>query len=163
MNTPIIRQTSLETTTDIKDTLNWKLSTLQEDGKDISTNLADYFYRADMSLNGQLDQLKELEAEIKQRKTTINEQISAIKVQGASFLTDNGIDSLTGNLASSITITKGKPAGTKQKFIMDCTTREMQRTLLGVGLGHIEKVDVAATVDKIRINRRKSGTVTVDE
>ena len=105
----LIKPTSLETTTNVKETLNWKIAQLEQDGKNISNGLADYLYLGVNNIEMQLDQLKQLESEIKERKNALNEQIKAIKQDGAAFLLDNGINKLDGVLASSVTVTEESP------------------------------------------------------
>lgn len=151
----LIRPTSLETTDNVKECLTWKIARLTEEDKNISNSLADYLYLGVNNLEQQIEQLKQLEADIKERKTAINEQITAIKQDGAIFLLENGIERLDGVLASSVTVTKGKDASTKTKFKLLVDKKEMEAYLVDAGLAVFESVEVPGTKDTLRINKRK--------
>ena len=151
----IIKATSLETSPNVKETLTWKIAQLTEDDKNISNGLADYLYLGVNNLEQQLEQLKQIESEIKERKAALNEQISVIKHDGANFLLDNGIERLDGVLASSVTVTHGKPESTKTKFKLLVDKKASESYLVDAGLAVFESVDVPATKDVLRINKRK--------
>ena len=151
----VIKATSLETSPNIKETLQWKIAKLTEDDKNISNGLADYIYLADYNLQMQIDQLKQLKEDIKERESSIKHQIDAIKSEGAKFLLENGIDKLEGVLASSVTVTKGKPAGSKKVFKLLVDKSESEMYLVDAGLAVYESVDTPAKNDTIRINKRK--------
>ncbi len=151
----LIKPTSLETSPNVKETLNWKIEQLTEDDKNISNGLADYLYMGVNNLEQQLEQLKQLEADIKGRKTALNEQITAIKHDGANFLLEQGIERLDGVLASSVTVTKGKQESTKTKFKLLTDKKASEAYLVDAGLAVYESVEVPATKDTLRINKRK--------
>ena len=151
----LIKPTSLETTPNVKETLNWKINSLVEQDKNVSNGLADYLYLGINNLENQLEQLKQLKADIKERETALNEQITAIKQDGATFLLENGIDRLDGVLASSVTVTEGKPESTKTKFALLVSKKESEDYLVDAGLAVYESVEVPATKDTLRINKRK--------
>ena len=151
----LIKATSLETSPNVKETLTWKIAQLAEDDKNVSNGLADYIYLGVSNLENQLAQLKELEADIKERKTALNEQIKAIKNDGATFLLENGIERLDGVLASSVTVTKGKAESSKTKFKLLVSKKESEEYLVDAGLAVYESVEVPATDDTLRINKRK--------
>ena len=151
----LIKATSLETTPNVKETLEWKINSLIEQDKNISNGLADYFGIALNNLDGQLEQLKQLEADIKERKTALNEQITAIKQEGAYFLESQGIDRLDGVLTSSVTINKGKEPGEKLVFKLLVPKKESEQFLVDSGLAVFESVETPGTKDTIKVNKRK--------
>ncbi len=159
----IIKATSLEGTSDIKSTLDWKINQLTEDKRSISNGLADYFGIAVDNLTGQLDQLKKLESEIKERKKAISEQISLIKTDGADFLKENGIETLEGILISSVTINKGRGVTTKQKFSLLVPKKESETFLIESGLAIMESVEVPYSKDTLRINKRKIALLEIED
>lgn len=151
----LIKPTSLETSLNVKETLNWKIAQLTEEDRNISNGLADYIYLGVNNLEQQLEQLKQLESDIKERKTALSEQIKAIKQDGATFLIENGIDRLDGVLASSVTVTKGKEESITTKFKLLVKKKESEQFLVDAGLAVYESVEVPATKDTLRINKRK--------
>ena len=151
----LIKPTHLETSTDIQATLNWKVETLIEAEKNISNGLADYFSIGLSNLDMQLEQLDELTKDINTRKKDIKAQITSIKQEGAYFLEAQGVDKLEGVLVSSVTITKGKDATVKKKFVTDLSKKEIEEYLVTSGLGYYEDIEVPATKDAIRVNKRK--------
>lgn len=159
----LIKPTSLETTPNVKETLNWKITSLTEQDKNISNGLADYLYLGVNNLEQQLEQLKQLESDIKERKTALSEQITAIKHDGAIFLLENGIERLDGVLASSVTVAKGKPESSKVKFKLLTDKKASEAYLVDAGLAVYESVDVPATKDTLRINKRKIALSEVEE
>lgn len=159
----LLKPTSLETTADVKECLSWKITRLTEEGKNVSTGLADYLYLGVDNLEKQLSQLKELEAEIKARKSAINGQITAIKTEGALFLKDNGIEKLEGVLTSSVTVTKEKPAGAKKRLTLLVPKAESEKFLVESGLAVYESVEVPPTPSMIKINKRRVHVPEVED
>ena len=151
----LIKATSLETTTNVGETLNWKINSLMEQDKNISNGLCDYFGMGLNNLDQQLEQLKELEADIKARKKDITAQKTAIKQDGAYFLESQGIDKLEGVLYSSVSVRKGKPISNKTVFKLLVDKKASEAYLVDAGLAVYESVDVPATHDTLRINKRK--------
>ncbi len=158
-----VKPTSLETASDIHECLNWKIAQLNKEEKCVSTGLADYFYIAVENLEQQLRQLKQLEAEIKSRKREITEQTAAIKREGASFLTGQGIDRLDGVLSSSVTVTPGKEATVKQRFKTSLTKKEIEQLIIDSGFGYMEEVESPGMPDTLKINKRKVHLAEVEE
>jgi hypothetical protein len=151
----LIKATSLETTPNVIETLEWKINSLIEQDKNVSNGLADYFGIGLGNIDAQLAQLDELSKEISDRKKALKAQITTIKEEGAHFLEMQGIDKLDGVLTSSVTITKGKPESTKTKFKLLVDKKESEEFLVNSGLAVYEVVDVPATKDTIRVNKRK--------
>lgn len=159
----LIKASSLETSPNVVETLNWKINSLIEQDKNVSNGLADYFGLGLGNLEGQLDQLKQLEADIKERKKSLNEQIKTIKTDGAVFLESQGIDRLDGVLTSSVTINRGKPEGTKLVFKLLVDKKAMEAYLVDAGLAVYESVETPATKDTIKVNKRKVALAEVVE
>lgn len=159
----LIKPTSLETTDDIQDCLDWKINSLIEQDKNISNGLADYFGIGLSNLDAQLKQLDEVTKEINARKSDLKAQITAIKQEGAYFLEAQGIDKLEGVLTSSVTITKGKPETTKTVFKLLVDKKASEAFLVDSGLAVYESVDVAATKDAIRVNKRKIALSEIED
>ncbi len=147
--------TSLESTSDVVETLGWKRDTINAEGLPVESGLADYIALSLDNLDAQIKQLKAVEAEIKARKAAITEQKRAIKEETAYFLRSNGLDSLKGVICSSVTISDGKPATTKQKFVSNISKKEIEELVVKSGMGYYEEVEVPATPDVVRVNKRK--------
>ena len=158
-----LKRTSLSTTTDVVETLSWKLKSLQEDNKPVQEALADYIGLSITELDGQLSYIKEVKAEIASREKAIKEQKEAILEGAAKFLLDTGIDRLSGVAVSSITITKEKPASTKEKYTLLVDKKEAEQYLIDAGLAVMETVEVPETKAKVRVNKRKIALAEVVE
>ena len=113
--------TSLAKSPDTYETLKWKQDTLQQEGRLTESALADYIALAVTEVDGQLHQLSEVKKEIADREKWLKAQKETILKGAAQFLEVQGVDRLEGNIVSSVTVTKPKPASTKQKFILDVT------------------------------------------
>ena len=151
----LIKPTSLETTPNVKETLEWKINSLIEQDKNVSNGLADYFGIGLGNLDAQLAQLDEVTKEINSRKKALKAQITAIKEDGAHFLESQGIDKLEGVLTSSVTINKGKPEGIKTVFKLLVDKKASESFLVDSGLAVYETVEAPATKDTLRVNKRK--------
>ena len=151
----LIKPTSLETTPNVKETLEWKINSLIEQDKNVSNGLADYFGIGLSNLDAQLAQLDEVAKEINSRKKALKAQITAIKEDGAHFLESQGIDKLEGVLTSSVTINKGKPEGTKTVFKLLVDKKTSESFLVDSGLAVYETIETPATKDTLRVNKRK--------
>ncbi len=158
----LIKPTSLETSTDINSTLDWKINSLIEQDKNVSNGLADYFGIGLGNLDSQLAQLDEVTKEINSRKNDLKAQITAIKQEGAYFLESQGIDKLEGVLTSSVTITKGKPKSIKTQFKLLADKKAVEAYLVDAGLAVYESAEVAETKDVLRINKRKIALAEVE-
>jgi len=163
MELNLIKPTSLETSTDIKNTLEWKINSLIDQDKNVSNGLADYFGIGLSNLEAQIAQLDEVTKEINARKTAIKEQITAIKTEGAYFLEAQGIYKLEGVLTSSVTITKGNPESTKAVFKLLVDKKESETFLVDSGLAIYESVEVPATKDTLRVNKRKFALSSIED
>ena len=72
--------------------------------------VVDYVALAVGNLEDQLVRVKDAEANLKQLKKDISSQIDTIKIGGAKWLSDIGIDKLNGLHTSSMTIYSPKPS-----------------------------------------------------
>ncbi len=158
----LIKSTSLEKSPNITETLNWKINSLIEQDKNVSNGLCDYLGIGLHNLDQQLEQLKELEADIKARKQAINAQITAIKQDGALFLEAQGIDKLDGVLYSSVSVRKGKPASSKTVFKLLVDKKESEAFLVDSGLAVYESVDVPGTKDSLSVYSRKIALAEIE-
>jgi hypothetical protein len=155
MNDLTTKRTSLSTSTNVVDTLNWKRKQLIEDDKMVAEGLSDYVGLSVNEITSQIDYLKEAKAEITKREKQLKEQKEAILEGTAYFMQDAGIDRLEGIFVSSITLTKAKDDTTKEVFKLIVPKKESEQFLLDAGLAVMEKVEVPATKTKAKINNRK--------
>ena len=159
--------TSLESSKDVIETLNWKLSAINEAGLPAQSGIADYISLALDNLDAQVKQLDYVMSEIKARKEVIKEQKAYIQEQSAQFILDMGIDKLEGAIYSSVTITKAKEPSTKEKrtFMLLCSKDEMEAFLVESGLAvyEVEQVEIPAEKAKIRVNKRKVLVGTIED
>lgn len=158
-----IKHTNLETTQDVKDTLEWKIQEIEKKGLPIDSGLADYIAFSIDNLENQLLQLKLIKNEVADREKAIKSQIEAIKVDGAAFLLGNGLEKLEGVICSSVTVTQGKESEiiptTETKFVMSITQTELEELLIGLGKAEYKEVITEKITNeipaKIRVNKRK--------
>lgn len=167
----IFKHASIETSKDVKETLGWKMEALKADNLPVDTGLADYIAFATDNLEGQKRQLKAAEEEIKKRLKGIDSQIESIKVDGASFLLEAGIDKLEGVICSSVSVTAAKEEKREeveqQEFKINIPEDELQELLIALGKAEMvtvkkEKVTKAQPA-KLRINKRKVAAAEVEE
>lgn len=157
------KHTSLEVSDNIADTLSWKIEAVKADGLPIDTSLADYIALATDNIEAQLEQLKAVKGEIGQREEALKSQIEHIKVDGATFLLENGLDRLDGVICSSVTVSEAKPSKTvtteTKEFVMNISQAELEELLIGLGKAEMKTVTKEKTTKaqpaKIRINKRK--------
>ena len=139
-------------------TLEYKMASLQEQNLPIQEGLSDYIGLSLDEIEAQLLQLKQLKQDVAEREKTLKLQASDIKEQAAKFLEKYGIEKMAGNIVSSVTITKGKPESTKTKFKLLVDKKAMEAFLVDSGLAVYETVEVPATKDTLRVNKRKVHT-----
>ena len=154
--------TSLAKTADAYETLKWKRDTLEAEGRLSEEALADYIALAVTEVDGQLYQLKAVKQEIADRERWLKAQKENILKGAAHFIEDQGVDRLEGNIVSSVTVTPPKAATTKKKFVLKVTKGEMEKFLVEMDLAKYEEVEVPETAAKVRINKRKAGSVSVE-
>ncbi len=158
--------TSLAKTDDVKSTLSWKLESIKEDGLPTDTSLADYIALSLDEIAANLAQLKAVKQEVSQREEVLKSHSKRILEDGAKFIKEFGVDRLDGNICSSVTVTKAKPARTKTTRVFELYTdkKDMEDFLIDAGLGGYNdvEVEVPEVPAKLRVNKRKSGTVTVE-
>jgi len=170
-NDLVFKHTSLETSEDVQDTLSWKIEAIKADGLPIDTSLADYIAFATDNLEAQLAQLKAVKGEIGQREKVLKSQIEHIKVDGAIFLLENGLERLDGVICSSVTVTEAKAPKTviteTKEFVMNISQAELEELLIGLGKAEMKTVITEKTTNaipaKIRINKRKIALSEIEE
>ncbi len=156
-------RTSLSHTNDIIGTLEWKIKVLTDSELPVQEGLADYIGLSIEEIEMQERQLKELKAQLSAREKELKEQKQNILQDGAKFFEQYGIDRMDGNMVSSVTITKGKDATTKQKFVTNLTSKEKEALIYDAGFGHYEDVEVEALKPRLKINKRKIIVPEVEE
>ncbi len=157
------RRTSLSTSADVVNTLEFKMESLQEQGLLVQEGIADYIGLSLNEIDAQLLQLKSVKQEVSEREKALKSQSTLIKEDGVLFLEKFGTEKLEGNIVSSVTIAKGKKASTKQEFKVLCTKEEMQNFLIDKGLGIMIDKEVPATKSKLRVNKRKIALAEVED
>lgn len=166
-----IHHTNLETTSDVKDTLEWKIQAIEKDNLPIDTGLADYIALSIDNLDNQLAQIKFVKSELADREKDIKAQIEAIKVDGATFLLENGLEKLGGIFCSSVSVTKEKQSEVvtteERQLKYNIPQNEIDELLVGLGKAEYETVVVEKKTNfipaKIRVNKRKILIGTVED
>ena len=170
-NNLVFKHTSLETSSDIGDTLSWKIESIKEDNLPIDTSLADYISFSVSNLESQQLQLKAVKQEITQREKAIKSQIESIKIDGGLFLLENGLERLDGLICSSVTVSKAKECVITtqevKEFVMNISQAELEELLIGLGKAEIVTKTVEKTSNyipsKLKINKRKIALAEVEE
>jgi len=170
-NDLVFKHTSLETSEDVGECLSWKIEAIKADNLPIDTSLADYIAFANDNLEAQLAQLKAVKGEIGQREKALKSQIEHIKVDGATFLLENGLERLEGVICSSVTVTEAKSSKTitteTKEFVMNISQAELEELLIGLGKGEMKTITTEKITNalpaKIRINRRKQRKILIPE
>ncbi len=159
----ILEPSNLEKTDNVVDTLNWKLQTIEEKNLPIAESLADYIAYGLRNLEAKIDHISEMEKILKAEKKSIKEQIERVKIDGARFLLDNGIDRLDGVMCSSITVSKPRCEKTeeveKKEFKLLVSEAEAEELLVELGKAEIvtttEVRTIKALPPKLRVNHKK--------
>lgn len=163
MKNNLFKHSHLETTRDVEATLNWKLEYIKENNLPIDTGMADYIAFSIDNLDMQLKQIAEAEKQLNQRKQELKKQIETIKIDGAKFLDNMGVDRLDGVMCSSISISKS----VEEKVVEEETIKieylktqsEIDALLISMGYAKektiIEEKITKARPAKLRINKRK--------
>ena len=160
----ILSPTRLETNRDISGELNFKLQKISEKNLPVAATLADYIALGVKNLEDKIRYADEAIKIYQTEKKHIKEQIERVKIEGAKFLIDNGIDRLDGVACSSVTVTKAKPEKInkteKKEFVPLISEDEIEELLLSLGKAEMRSVVVEkisqATPAKLRINYKKS-------
>jgi len=152
-NSLSIKKTSLSTTSDVPNCLEWKISSIKEVGLDVEQSLADYIALSIDEVENSLNQLKQLKADIKNRESELKAQKEKILVDGAEYLHSLDIDRLNGNIVSSVTVSKGKEATTTEtevkELVINITEAEVEELLIGLGKAEIVTKMVEKTSNAI--------------
>lgn len=83
--------------------------------------VTDYVAFGIENLEAKIERIKQAEAELKAIKAEVQEQIDTIKIGTAKWLSDSGVDSLNGDITSSMKINQPKP---KENLVI--TTHESE-------------------------------------
>jgi len=165
------KQTSLEKPDQtVKDVLDWKSKSLQDNKLPVESGLADYISFAVSNIDEEIQQLSNYKDMITNQIKAIKEHKNLVQEECAEWFRDNGIDKLKGISCSSITINKGKEETSKltseiKHFIKD-DEYEIELTfdmaidlLVGKGIAYPKIIDgivpVPKTKDKIKINAKR--------
>lgn len=160
----LIKKTSLEQSSSVKETLEWKISTIEEKGLPVESGLADYIAQAISNLENEELYLKNVISQIKGRRNEIKKQLYNIKTNGAEFLKSIGIEKLNGSaFCSSISITKGKDSEYKEDNVetynLLITEDEAMDLLIALGKAEIKKTIITKKTDsipdKITVNKKR--------
>ncbi len=173
--------TSLETTDNVAETMEWKISSLAEDGEVTDVQVADYLALSIGNLERLKAFMKQTVKETNTKAKKIEKHIDLIKTDGAKYLIDNGLidpnsdktkdRKIAGaNYCSSISVSKEKPSvsttTTKKEFVMNITQDELEELLIGLGKAEYKEVEIEKKSNmipsKIRVNHEKALSVTVE-
>ena len=167
----ITKHSNLETTADVKDTLEWKIQTIEDAKLPVDSGLADYIAFSLDNLENQLLQLKSIKTEVSDREKAIKSQIEAIKVDSATFLLEAGLEKIEGVICSSVSVSKGKESEIiptiEKQFIMNISQAELEELLIGLGKAEYREVTIEKVTNeippKIRVNKEKVLVGEIDE
>jgi hypothetical protein len=159
----IVKHTSLEETKDVKDTLQWKLTTIEEDGRPTEEALADYIAFALDNIQNKRGYLKDVVKQIQAEGKRLDAQAKAIKEGAAEFLIENGIEKLNGGFVSSVTVTPAKDEKITieevEEYVVTASENEVRDLLLSMDMAEVRKTTrekiTKASPATIRINKRK--------
>jgi len=160
----ILKPTNLETSSDITSTLNFKLQAISKRDLPVAVTLADYIALGVKNLEKKYRYVDDVIKTYQAEKEAIKGQIERVKIDGAKFLVENGIERLDGVVCSSITVTKEKPEiiekTEKREFVPLVSEAEIEELLLSLGKAEIRSIIVEKTSKaipaKLRINYKKS-------
>ena len=160
----IIKKTTLEASDDIKNTLQWKVDTLQSKGMQTGSGIADYIANAVNNIENEIDYISSMEQEYKQRKKELKEQAEKIKTVGAEFFQEMGVVKIEGINCSSITVTKGKDekveTHNEKVFTPLISQAEIEELLIGLGKAEMQTQTIEKKSKhippKLRINKRQN-------
>lgn len=160
----LTKKTSLQTSDDIGDTLNWKLKIIMENKMPTESGIADYISLAIENLEREIKYIESVETDYKTQKKYLSEQIKSIKIEGAEFFQNNGIIKVEGIVCSSITIVDQKDAETttssKKVFTPLISPAEIEELLIGLGKAEMKTISTDNTSNfipaKLRVNKRKA-------
>ncbi|WP_345985298.1 hypothetical protein WCX49_11895 [Sulfurimonas sp. HSL-1656] len=167
----LMKRTSLEKTDDVAETLTWKIATINEKGLPVESSLADYIALALRNVDGELAYLKDIKSQISDREKFMKAQAEKIKLGGAAFMLENGLEKLEGEICSSITVTAAKEATetevTEEVFTLLVDEAEAQELLIALGKAEMRKVTKTKTTEatpaKIKVNQRRVAKAEVVE
>mgnify|MGYP003644518779 CR=1 FL=1 len=151
---------------DVQDILNWKIQQYKELNIPIDV-LSDYIFKG-------VNEIEEKKIQLQNYKKMIDNEIQElilhdkkVKTECAKFMSENGIDKLTGIEISSITITKEKLGTHKRieikEFVCDMSRNEINDFLVTQNMGSYKKSNsteiTLGSEAFIKINKRKQKKV----
>ena len=159
----LLKPTSLENTSDVKDTLQWKLKDIESNKLPAESALADYLALAIENLEKKLEYVLYSKSIFDNEAKDIKKQIDFIKVESACFLRDQGIEKLIGVRCSSVSMTKERLASSndvdEKVFYTSMSNIEIQEFLIDLGKAEMKTVTKTEKIDfipaKMKINKKK--------
>jgi len=136
-----------------------QISEIMESDKPIEKRV-DILGSAVRGLSDDIDRLKSYKEEVsKAIDGQINLQtknLEKVKIEGARYFKENGIDKVNGIITSSITLTKEQEAGTELKDV-SLTNSEMKNLLKANGLPttKLKDVEIKEKKSMLKINKRR--------
>ena len=159
------KHSSLETNSNIVDTLNWKLKALEDEARPLEEGIADYLGFTLDNLKQSIDSKKFYIEELKKLIKTDEVQIENIKTDGVKFLEQMGVEKLQGHIVSSVTISKAKPSTEKSKRKLKylVPVEEIEELLITLGKAEYETVTTVSDPipPKLRVTARRVKNVEV--
>lgn len=161
------KHSSLESSSEVVNTLNWKLRALEYEDRPQEEGICDYIGFTLDNLKQSIDSKKFYIKELQQLIKQDTKQIEVIKVDGVEFLEQMGVEKLQGHIVSSVTISKGKDAQEKSKKVFKYLVPVEEIEELLITLGKAERVTVTTMSDpvpkKLRVTARRVKNVEVVE
>ncbi len=163
----IKKHSSLEKSNEVVNTLEWKAKALEDEGRSVEEGLTDYVGFTIDSLTRSIDAKKFYIDELKALIKKDEEQINLIKTDGVKFLDDLGVERLNGHIVSSVTISKARPAQTKEKQAIKylLPKAEIEQFLVDTGKAEMQTVSVVMKEipRKLRVTQRRVKNVEIEE
>ena len=163
MNEIIKKRSITKPDSNVKAILYSKLKHYQEQNLPIEI-LTDYIGKGLQQIDDEIQQLKNYKKMIDEKIKDLQNQTFNVKVQGAEFLRENGLDKLEGIEVSSITINSSTPSSEEviqeKTFITDLTQKEINDFLVTQNLGRYETKDAIKVTNEIpetlKVNKKRA-------
>ena len=161
------KETRLETAPlhEISAVLDFKLNETSPEG------VADYIGLTLQNIDDRLERIKDAELQLKSLKLELTSQIENIKIGSANWLSESGIDKLSGLYVSSVSILKSKPKEEVKvlneeslinqgyfKTVLDKTA--VKNAILDGATIEGAEIEIIYMEDKIRVNERRKINAT---
>lgn len=162
-NNLTLKRSSVRESSDVLETLNWKMNLLIEKKELVQEGLTDYVGFAIDDIDAEVKHAENIKRMITQKIKDLKEQKKMILEGSAKFMQQSGIDKMVGTCFSSITLTEEKAATTKEVFTLLATKKEVEEYLLDAGLAGMKEEEVPRVRAKGKLNRRKILIAEVEE